>query len=272
MTELTHHEPHHEKEEVIKRLLQENEDRFNQWLQTPEAKQSPLSMPEQVLKIFITETLYQQARNPETVTIHRLGEKERWTSELTFIIYEPTNEQLTDVHVWQEHQRKLVTLKKRAQEIGDDESIKRIKLPIGIDPMHFELSQRVPDIQHRLKDIIYIYFTAGLRNKPVKDNFYGQQYLDNPRFRGHGISKAMDINKDNIAAKLGFRFTSGLNDPKNISFFVDKLGHTPLNEVKPEKRKEIMGDFDTALMGFYTISFLRAGDKEKYIKSHNNPS
>jgi hypothetical protein len=272
MTETTRNEPNHEKEERIKKLLQENSARFDQWLHTPEAKQTPLSMPEDVLKIFIPEALYRQSINPEQVTIHRFGEKERWGSELTFIIYEPTSQTRTDPKIWSNHQERLAVLKARAKETGDYYALKSLKLPDGIDPMHFDLTQRVPDIESRFRDLIYIYYTAGLRHKPIKDNFYGQQYLDNPQMRGHGISKAMDLNKDVIAAKLGFRFTSGLNDPNNVSFFVDKLGHTPLNEVKPEKRTEIMGEYEKNLTHFYTISFLREGDKENYLKSHNNPS
>lgn len=254
-----------EKEDTIKKIIDQHRTQFEAWIENNKGK-SIFEIPEQLLAVFIPEALYAQVEDPQRLKTRRLDAETLKTKSLRFIIFETLDTPVTNSVIWEKHLETLAQLKRKAKETGDSNLLKSLKKPEGIDPFHLELKDSISRQEITFNDRVYIDVVLGNRVRANPNNLFFSNYFDHPDYRRRGISTNFYQNAREIIKKLGFHFITGLINPNNFSFFVDRLGQIPLSQVRQDKRKDIMGnDYDPALTPYYAVDFLQDKDKARYL-------
>lgn len=70
-----------------------------------------------------------------------------------------------------------------------------------------------------------------------------------------------------VAKQLGFRFITGANNGKNISFFLQTLGRFTYNDIKPEFRNALFPNANpqSSDIDLWTVQFVNQEDIAEYV-------
>lgn len=120
----------------------------------------------------------------------------------------------------------------------------------------------------------YIYLEVSLMSNPFNKKILGvSDYNDRPENTHKGIASSFYSRLRDISRALGYRFITGWNESRNITFFtVDTeskgLGRYQLKHVQPDKRAEFLSDSLNSKhesLEYFTIDFLYPEDTQQYL-------
>lgn len=97
-----------------------------------------------------------------------------------------------------------------------------------------------------------------------------QLYIDDievvPNRQKQGIATSFYYKLHSLADQLGIPFIKGYNSPKNIDFFVRKLGRTTLDNIRPHLRDQYFPESKGVVHNLYSVDFVRDQDRVDFIQ------
>jgi len=239
-------------------------EKFDAFVNTHPEQSKNLQLPDETLDAFICDRIKEIASNGQNLEITRVN---RNSSELSIIIVEHSYPQLlTDANIWEQWLSDIKTAKERQK----DEIIKVLpKAPDEINRLHAKFRSEIESGRFCLTDRILM--TITLRTFPESPLALYVGDYDGESHQGIGTDFYLKTLPD-LAKKLGFRFITGLNDPKNISFYTKNLGRYLITEIKPEYQKQLFPNAQPTDPDFSTIQFLYPEDTKKFVTNpHGKP-
>jgi len=212
-----------------------------------------LDLPDDALRyLLIPQRILELSTNPERVKIWPLIVK---PDEISALIIEPLDKPITDKQVLDRYTKERERKAKKHLLIPD--------IPEGVDRFHVLYQHFLSDGSLSLNDRVML--EVHLK-KGREDELHVVTYLDREENLHKGVAKGFYGRLRDIAKQLSFRFITGQNSTRNISFF-KRIGRATLDKVDPSFWKEIIGDISNIEPETYSIDFLNEKDKDKYIKS-----
>lgn len=104
-----------------------------------------------------------------------------------------------------------------------------------------------------------------LLTQMTHEELHVSDYDDQESLRGKGVANSFYKRLRELAQHMGFRFLTGLNTPRNVGYFVEKLGRVRLRDVKPDLRASLKSNYSTNDLDFFTVDFLNPHDKEQFL-------
>lgn len=240
-------------------LQQSVSEKFDAFVSAHPEQARNLELPDEVLEALVPSRIRKVVSNPANLEVSRFRNSD---DELSIIVVEHDySEQLTDKSAWEQWRANIEAIKKEQE--GNLITFLP-EAPEGINRLHARFGSEVDSGRFSLSDRILM--TVGISVlSEVPDALYVGDYDGEVR---QGIGSDFYQNTlPEFARKLGVRFITGLNDAKNISFFVNTIGRYTYWDIKPEHREQLFPDTDPniASTNFSTVQFLFPEDKEKYV-------
>lgn len=252
MSEVQRFSPH----DVHEASLREATSRLRSWNEViPREKGLLPPYSSQALKYFIPLPVYEAAKDPQNVRVV-VSREHQFGSE--FLVAEDRGVDLTDPEAMSAYKESINKRDHLKLPLVD------LRLPEGIDPMHWELLGEMPDGMS-LRD--YIFFTADLVHRKRNGALHVVSYDTRKELEGRGIATGFYGQLREFAKMRGYRFITGNNSEDNIAFFTSKLGRarlvdlpTDIREAILTKEEEADSDYDVAS---YTVDLLHDSDRQR---------
>lgn len=259
----------------IDQIVEKDHRAFQEW--ADQTGQNPrLDIPPEALRyLVVPRRVLELAQDPSQVRLVTIVAQE---DEARVLIVEDRNKPVSDPESLHQH---LDTLKKfhdaeRARQHSEGRRVyvapkKRPVRPSNVDQEHVRYRDLIEAGTLTVND--YVTNHVGLRRETNPQTLYVSHYDDRTEIRGKGVATDFYKRLPEAAKKIGFRFLVGWNEERNVGFFVDKLGRTLINDIRPEDRS-LFGATDIEIRGeqepgefIRTVQFLYPEDKGQYLQA-----
>lgn len=219
-------------------------DQLPDWSVESQYPSAKLEIPDHVLPVFVPEIVYELAENPDNVRIVR---KPYLYGTVAFAVVESHYpHRLTDPDAWKAY-------------TDDPFGV----TPPGINYFHLYHEEMVSRGLLALDDRVMMY----LRMAPVRKSPQVLYIFDFDGEARKGIGTEFYTRTLPPAArKMGFRFITGLNNPRNLSFYVNRVGRYPITSIKPEFLPLLFPNTIQSGEHKYTVQFLYPEDEEQMVE------
>ncbi len=217
------------------------------------------SLPDAAFRYFIPPRILELSDDPRQVHIHRVESEKTYAS---FIISERKKNPVSDeAAFWQfverfwQHPHLYRTEERRK--------------PATVDNIHATHYYWITSGLLTLND--YVWLRIRLERKSPM-NVYVDTHWDREEQHGKGVGHSFYARLQEIMKAVGYRYITGQNTNRNLSFFIDPvkgLGRVPLSKIKKAKRHEFFDNpekISRADIRKKTIDFLYPEDKGKYVR------
>ncbi len=252
-----------EREAIIDQMLARNQAAFEQWISDPTHRQRMDLSPE-ALQVLIPRRLYEIADDPKRVSIIPTISSESILQAVMFERKAIPASNPESLSRWIESIRiKQEAEKEKAEQEGKNYRFHTPPTPEEIDEQHVHFYKLL--LEGELTAYDYITNDIALIGEYEPDVLNVSEYNDRDELHGKGVGKSFYANLRTIAKKMGYRYITGSNNDRNLSFFTTTLGRATLPQIKAEFRHKFHYNPDDNKTKTYTIDFLYDEDKTDII-------
>jgi hypothetical protein len=232
----------------IERVVSRDRKYFENWCNDPRSRNS-LDIPYTALRyLALPLRVLQLAESPSDVDVLEDVKSEDY---LSILIYNPTEGPVSSL----DDIKKLQT-----QGWSPDYGLRE---GYRVDPFHYNWIRLIEEGDLSVNDFVWGRVSMKAR---YEDELHVISYEDRPEFRNKGVAGSFYNRLRFCAARLGFRYITGLGDSDRSFNYFKRMGRFPLHELERKMRAEFesryFGDYDDMTM--FTVDFLDPRDIAKF--------
>lgn len=247
-----------EKQQWIQDLIAKDRAAFDEWTANP--KNAPrLDMPHNAMRYFlIPSKLLEIVADPSKVDVKILT---NFPERISSVVYVQKDEPVTNLESLNRYVQAMNEFKKR----GDSKNMPFPKIPPDVDYLHAHFARMGHGNKFDFKEFIINEMNLSSFSRDI---LHVDSYDNRNEFNNRGIATSFYNRLHESAKKMHYRYITGFNNPDNVTFFTNKLGRVPLDQIPRMKRSHFSpSSIEEDNPQHFTIDFLYPEDKAKYVGS-----
>ncbi len=248
-----------DKKTEVERIVDSDRVAFEDWYKDPQHAQSFADAPHAAMRyILVPKVFLELSNDPEAVNAVIIDQTAK---RLNGIVVEHKLQPVSNSESYEQYN---MLLEQKRKNTPNDEIFIPPDGPDDIDPEHLLYNSFVEQGLIDFND-----YVANVITLDVNENgcLYVGTYHDREELRGKGVAKSFYKRLQDVARKMGFRYITGNNDTRNLSFFTGTLGRSLIKDIKPEYWHLFMSTQQRAPSDTDTIDFLYPEDKLQFLSS-----